>query len=334
MASQLLGGPACRSAHLFPTRYGWLMTLGVASVMPQQTAKIGDLLRSGTPRFSFEMFPPRSEKDEAILWRTVRALESLGADFVSVTYGAGGSTRVKTVETTERINADTTLLTMAHCTAVEHSVAELRNLIGHFANVGVRNILALRGDPPGDPRAEWVEHPEGLRYARELVELIKTSGDFSVGVAAFPEGHPRDVDWETGVRHFVAKCRAGADFAITQIFFDAEDYLRLRDAVAAAGCDIPIVPGIMPVTNIKQIERFAVLTGMDFPAELAERLRAVADDRDAIRDIGVEVATDLGARLLDEGAPGLHFTTLNHSRSTRRVWQNLRGSKAGPRGTA
>ncbi|HEX2143193.1 MAG TPA: methylenetetrahydrofolate reductase [NAD(P)H] [Glycomyces sp.] len=304
------------------------MTLGGPSVMPVKTAKVGDLLRSGTPKFSFELFPPRSEKDEQVLWRTVRALEGLGADFVSVTYGAGGSTRQKTVETTDRINSESTLLTMAHCTAVDHSVAELRNLIGHFANVGVRNILALRGDPPGDPRAEWVEHPAGMRYAAELVELIKSSGDFSVGVAAFPEGHPRDVDWETGVRHFVAKCRAGADYAITQIFYRVEDYLRLRDAVAAAGCDIPIVPGIMPVTNIKQIERFSVLTGMAFPEALAERLRAVEDDRDAIRDIGVEVATEMGTRLLAEGAPGLHFTTLNHSRSTRRVWQNLRGTAA------
>ncbi|WP_100444965.1 methylenetetrahydrofolate reductase [NAD(P)H] [Glycomyces xiaoerkulensis] len=305
------------------------MTLGVASVMPQQTAKIGDLLRSGRPRFSFELFPPRSEKDEATLWRTVRNLEARGADFVSVTYGAGGSTRAKTVETTDRIISETTLLTMAHCTAVDHSVAELRNLIGHFANVGVRNILAVRGDPPGNPRADWVKHPEGVLHAHELVELIKSSGDFSVGVAAFPEGHPRDVDWETGVRYFVDKCRAGADFAITQIFFDPEDYLRLRDAVAAAGCDIPIVPGVMPVTNIKQIERFAVLTGMDFPEDLAARLRAVEDDREAIRDIGVEVATSLGERLLAEGAPGLHFTTLNHSRSTRRVWQNLNGAKSG-----
>jgi len=300
------------------------MTLGVPSVMPQKTAKIGDLLHSGMPKFSFEMFPPRDEQADSVLWRTIRALEGLGADYVSVTYGAGGSTRQKTVETTERINSETTLLTMAHCTAVNHSIAELRNLIGHFANVGVRNILAVRGDPPGDPRADWVQHPDGVLHARELVELIKESGDFSVGVAAFPEGHPRDADWDTGVRHFVEKCRAGADFAITQIFYDVEDYLRLRDAVAAAGCDIPIVPGIMPVTNIKQIERFAVLTGMTFPEALAERLRAVGDDRDAIRDIGVEVATDMGSRLLAEGAPGLHFTTLNHSRSTRRVWQHLR----------
>lgn len=300
------------------------MTLGTPSVMPVKAAKIGDLLRSGEPKFSFELFPPRDEAAEGVLWRTIRDLERLGADYVSVTYGAGGSTRLKTVDTTNLVNAETTLLTMAHCTAVDHSVAELRNLIGHFANVGVRNILAVRGDPPGNPRADWVQHPEGILHARELVELIKESGDFSVGVAAFPDGHPRDVDWDTGVRYFVEKCRAGADFAITQIFYDVEDYLRLRDAVAAAGCDIPIVPGIMPITNIKQIERFAVLTGMVFPEALAERLRAVADDRDAVRDIGVEVATAMGARLLEEGAPGLHFTTLNHSRSTRRVWKNLR----------
>ncbi|THV30635.1 methylenetetrahydrofolate reductase [NAD(P)H] [Glycomyces paridis] len=300
------------------------MTLGVPSVMPTKAAKVGDLLREGTPKFSFELFPPRDEKAEGVLWRTIRNLEQLGPDFVSVTYGAGGRTREKTVETTDLINSETTLLTMAHCTAVDHSVAELRNLIGHFANVGVRNILAVRGDPPGDPQADWVKHPQGILHASELVELIKESGDFSVGVAAFPEGHPRDLDWDTGVRHFVEKCRSGADFAITQIFFDVEDYLRLRDAVAATGCDIPILPGIMPVTNIKQIERFAVLTGMVFPEALAERLRAAGDDRDAIRDIGVEVATDMGTRLLAEGAPGLHFTTLNHSRSTRRVWQNLR----------
>ncbi|MFB9661610.1 methylenetetrahydrofolate reductase [NAD(P)H] [Glycomyces mayteni] len=300
------------------------MTLGTPSVMPVKAAKIGDLLRSGEPKFSFELFPPRDEAAEGVLWRTIRDLERLGADYVSVTYGAGGSTRLKTVDTTNLVNAETTLLTMAHCTAVDHSVAELRNLIGHFADVGVRNILAVRGDPPGNPRADWVRHPEGILHARELVELIKESGDFSVGVAAFPDGHPRDVDWDTGVRYFVEKCRAGADFAITQIFYDVEDYLRLRDAVAAAGCDVPIVPGIMPITNIRQIERFAVLTGMVFPEALAERLRAVADDRDAVRDIGVEVATAMGARLLAEGAPGLHFTTLNHSRSTRRVWNNLR----------
>ncbi|MFC4336232.1 methylenetetrahydrofolate reductase [NAD(P)H] [Salininema proteolyticum] len=300
------------------------MTLGLPTTMPREDAKISDLLRMRKPCISFEMFPPRTEKEERVLWKTIRALEPLNPDWVSITYGAGGKTRETTVETTDRIATETTLLPMAHFTAVDHSVAELRNLIGHFANVGVRNILALRGDPPGDPQADWVSHPDGLTYAHELVELIKESGDFSVGVAAFPEGHPRSPDWETGVRHFAEKCRAGADFAVTQIFFGVEDYLRLRDDAAKLGCDTPIIPGIMPVTNVRQIEKFAELTGMAFPEDLAARLRAVADDRDAIRDIGVEVASELCEELLREGAPGVQFVTLNHSRSTRRVWDNIR----------
>jgi methylenetetrahydrofolate reductase (NADPH) len=153
---------------------------------------------------------------------------------------------------------------------------------------------------------------------------VKESGDFCVGVAAFPDKHPRSHDFESDVDYFVNKVRAGADFAITQIFFGWENYVRLRDAVAARGCDVPIVPGIMPVTNVAQIERFAVLTGMDFPADIAGRLRAAADDADEVRRIGVQVATDLCDRLLREGAPGLHFITLNRSTSTREVWRNLR----------
>ncbi len=292
--------------------------------MPREDAKIGDLLRRDKPCISFEMFPPRTAKEERILWKTIRALEPLAPEWVSITYGAGGKTRERTVETTDRIATETTLLPMAHFTAVDHSVAELRNLIGHFADVGVRNILALRGDPPGDPQGDWVPHPDGLNYAIELVELIKESGDFSVGVAAFPEGHPRSPSWNAGVRHFVDKCRAGADFAVTQIFFDPTDYLRLRDDAAKLGCDTPIIPGVMPVTNIRQIEKFAELTGMVFPPALADRLHAVKDDREAIRDIGVEVASDLCNTLLREGAPGVQFVTLNHSRSTRRVWDRIR----------
>ncbi|MFB9321216.1 methylenetetrahydrofolate reductase [NAD(P)H] [Cryptosporangium minutisporangium] len=289
----------------------------------ERRTSVGDLVRDDAPTFSFEFFPPKTDAGERQLWQAIRELEALQPSFVSITYGAGGSSRDRTVSITERIASETTLLPMAHLTAVNHSVAELRNVIGHYAAVGVHDVLVLRGDPPGDPQAEWIAHPEGYSYASDLVKLVKDSGEFCVGVAAFPEKHPRSPDLESDVRFFVEKCRAGADFAITQFFFDWQDWARLRDAAEASGCDVPIVPGVMPVTNVSQIERMAVLSGAAFPEDLAERLRAVADDPLAVRAIGVEVATALSERLLAEGAPGIHFITLNRSAATREVHANL-----------
>ncbi|MCR6487766.1 methylenetetrahydrofolate reductase [Amycolatopsis sp. OK19-0408] len=267
--------------------------------------------------------PPRAGDDAERIWQNVRRLESLHPGFVSVTYGAGGSTRDNTVAVAARIARETTMLPVVHLTAVDHSVRQLRSFVGALADAGVTDVLALRGDPPGDVTGEWVRHPEGLSYASELVTLLREHGDFCVGVAAFPFGHPRSASPAEDTARFVAKCRAGADYAITQMVFDADDYLRLRDRVAAAGCATPIIPALMPVTTMKTIARSEQLSGAPFPPSLAARFAAVADDPAAVRALGIEQAILLARRLLAEGVPGLHFITFNFARATTEVVAEL-----------
>jgi methylenetetrahydrofolate reductase (NADPH) len=276
-------------------------------------------LQGDGPVFSIEFFPPRDAADEAILWRSIRELEPLDPAYMSITYGAGGARRDGTIRSIARVATETTLVPMAHLTAVDHSVAELRNVIGWYAAVGVRNILALRGDPPGDPYGDWVPHPQGLNYAEELVELVRSLGDFCVGVSAFPYGHPQSADLDTDTRYLVRKLRAGADFAIAQLFFEPEDFLRLRDRVASAGCDALVVPGIMPLTTLRTLRTSIKLSGAPAPKRLLQRLEPLADDPKAFRAEGIDVVTELCERLIAEGVPDLHFYTFNRSKATSEV---------------
>ena len=287
-----------------------------------QTRSIPGLLAKPEPSISFEFFPPKDDAGELLLWDAIRRLESVRPHFVSVTYGAGGTSQDRTVRVTERIALETTLTPLAHLTCVGASVAALRQVIGMYAASGVRNILALRGDPPGNPGGEWTPHPEGLDHATDLVRLVRSLGDFTIGVAAFPDVHPSSPDLDHDVDVLVQKADAGATFAITQMVFDADTYLRLRDKVAERR-PLPITPGLMPVTNFKQVARMSQLMGTPLPTAVVARLEAVADDPAATREVGVQIATELAERMLAEGAPGLHFITMNRSTATLEVHRNL-----------
>jgi methylenetetrahydrofolate reductase (NADPH) len=280
-------------------------------------AKISDILARGTS-YSFEFFPPRSPEAEATLERALRELEPLGPSYVSVTYGAGGSTRERTHELVVQILHGTSITPMAHLTCVGHTRDELREIVERYRDAGIENVLALGGDPPKDsdlPRGE-------LEYAVELVRLVREVGDFSVGVAAHPEPHPRSPSKETDRLHTAEKL-AEADFAITQFFFEPEHYFDLVESLRAHGVDKPVIAGIMPVTSLAGIKRMAELQGSAFPQWLADRLYAVGDDPEMVRAVGVEESTKLCRALLAGGAPGLHFYTLNRSTATIEIYANL-----------
>jgi methylenetetrahydrofolate reductase (NADPH) len=281
--------------------------------------RIDELLTHGRTT-SFEFFPPRTEAGDAQLRRTVAELEPLRPSFVSVTYGAGGSTRETSERWVTEIQRTTAMTPMPHLTAVCHTRTELAGILDDFRGRGLANVLALRGDPPTDtPDPFWeVEH------AADLVALAREvgGGAFAIGVAAHPEGHPLSPDLDTDRRHLAAKLRA-ADFGITQFFFRLQDYLAMVEDLSERGCDTPVIPGVIPVTDVRQIERFARLSEAALPEPLVDRLRAVQDDPEEVRRIGVEVATELSQDLLDAGAPGLHFYTLNKAAATVEIHANL-----------
>jgi methylenetetrahydrofolate reductase (NADPH) len=279
--------------------------------------KIADVLAQGRC-YSFEFFPPRTDDMEATLRQTLVDLEPLGPSYVSVTYGAGGTTRERTHDIVVDILRNTAMIPMAHLTCAAHTRDELTEVVTRYHDAGIENILALGGDPPAD-----LDLPPGeLHYASELVELIRGVGDFSIGVAAHPEPHPKSESHDTD-RYWTAQKLALADFAITQFFFDAAHYFDLIDGLRAHGVDKPVIPGIMPVTNIKSIERMTQLQGSEFPQWLADKLHAVEDDPAAVREVGIQEATRLCQELLDGGAPGLHFYTLNRSPATRDIFTRL-----------
>lgn len=285
--------------------------------------KVTQRISGDRPGFSVEFFPPKDQAGEIELWRAIRRLEPLDPAFVSVTYGAGGSSRDRTIRTSARIATDTTLVPMAHLTAVSHTRAELRTVIGAYAAAGIPNVLAVRGDPPGDPLGDWTAHPDGLRYADELVALVRSLGDFCVGVAAFPYGHPRSADPEADLARLLAKIRAGADFAISQLFLEPEGFLRLRDRLAASGCEVPLLPGIMPLTTVRSLHRGPELSGAPLPPDLVRRMEPWVDDPAGFRAEGLDVTAELCGRLLDEGVRGLHFYTLNRSTATVELVQRM-----------
>lgn len=295
------------------------------STVPGSSAPLdlASLLSAGGRSYSFEFFPPKTKSGEEILWKALTELEQFRPTFVSVTYGAGGSTQAATVAITHRIATETTLTPVAHLTCVGATTDQLRAVIEQYRQAGVGTVLALRGDPPTGPGTTWTPTPGGLTHADELVALLQSEGGFGIGVAAFPEGHPESVDLTADAAVLKAKQDAGAQFAITQFFFHAEDYFRLLDRADEQGVTIPIIPGIMPVTNLGQIKRFAQLSGADFPVDMAQRFESVGEDPSAVTALGIELATDLSAKVLAGGAPGLHFYTLNRSTATREIYHAL-----------
>jgi methylenetetrahydrofolate reductase (NADPH) len=274
--------------------------------------------------YSFEFFPPKDAQGEERLWAAMTGLEALHPDFISVTYGAGGSTRDRTIAITSHITERTKIPTVAHLTCVGSTKTELIEILGKYREAGITSILALRGDPVGGPSAPWSTTPGGFDHADQLVELAKELGGFSIGVAAFPDGHPASGgNFDKDIDVLIKKESLGATFATTQFFFEVDRWRKLVDRLSVRGSSLPIIAGILPVTNVKQLSRMSQLGGTPIPDSIMKRFLEVEDDSEAVRALGVEIATDLCQKLLAEGVPGIHFYTMNSSTATREIYENL-----------
>jgi len=294
--------------------------------------KVTDILRfareRGEPVFSFEFFPPRTDEGERQLLQTVEALRPLGPGFVSVTYGAGGSERARTIDLVKRLKRDLEVEPVAHVTCVGSSREELASVLDEFAGAGVQNVLLLRGDPPKGERT-FVPHPDGFAHASDLVAFVRSRPErwtFCVGAAAYPEGHPENRDLARDLAHLKLKVDAGVDFLVTQLLFDNAQYFRFVERARAAGIAQPVMPGVMPLTSVEQIERFTAMCGASIPPLLRAAMQVRRSDADASMQLGVAYATIQSADLLRRGAPGIHFYTLNRSPSSRAILAALRAS--------
>lgn len=278
---------------------------------------------SSAPTFSVEFFPPKDEAGEMRLWSALSELQQLQPDFVSVTYGAGGSSRDRTIRVTSEITSRTGIPTIAHLTCVGSTEQELVSILNQYSQSGIKSILALRGDPAGGPSAPWTPTLGGFNHADELVSLAYEMG-FEVGVAAFPDIHPAsEGDSSRDIKVLLEKERRGATFATTQFFFEAERYFYLIDALKQAGSKLDVYPGILPITNVSQLTRMALLSGTPIPVNIQEKVSSVGVDAELIRNVGIEIAVDLCRQLLDGGVPGLHFYTMNSAASTAEIVRRI-----------
>jgi methylenetetrahydrofolate reductase (NADPH) len=281
-------------------------------------------MRPEKTMYSFEFFPPKDLVGEERLWQALETLALHTPDFVAVTYGAGGGTRDRTIRITSEITARTKIPTVAHLTCVGSTRFELVDILDRYRDAGIKSILALRGDPVGGPRAPWTAVDGGLTHADELITLAREHSDFTIGVAAFPDGHPNSGgDFNKDIDVLIRKQSLGASFATTQFFFDVDKWKRLVDTLESRGCDLPIIAGVLPVTNVKLLTKMAELGGTPIPDSIASRFAAVEDNPDDVRKLGVEIALDLCHELIDAGVPGIHFYTMNSSTATSEIFTSL-----------